>query len=81
MYIGVNVIWLMTPTVHMKTKKKLKTKCLKNPLCAIFSESREFKDINITFFLLVNQTRLQSTSNLTPEYAFLFPDIEQQINK
>ena len=40
---GRNVIWVMTPTVHVKTKTK--TKCLEDPTYALFSESRGFKDI------------------------------------
>ena len=65
MYLGRNLIWLMTPTVHMKTKKKLKTKCLKNPLCAIFSESREFKDIkyHILFVGQPDQTSIYLKPN------------------
>ena len=62
--ISWNALWLMTPTVHLKTKTKTNTECLKDQTYAIFSKSREFNDIKYDIlagqmvnFLLVNQTR------------------------
>ena len=69
----------MTPTVHIKTKKKTKTTintdCLIDPTAGIFFLSRILNsDQSIGHFLLVNQTTPDQKFNLadtTLELALL----------
>ena len=54
-----------------KTKTKTKTNCIEVPTYAIFSKSREFKDINYDQ-TKPDQTREESNlADLTLEHAFL----------
>ena len=91
MYMARNVIGLMTPTVHMKTKTRqrkrqnafLKThvrhfKAFGPDICYIFGK-QGVQGYKIKLFVLVNQTRLQSGNPKTPlELALFFPDIDQK---
>ena len=49
-YKGRNVIWLMTPTVHMKMNTKTKTKCLKDLTFATVFRAQGLKGSRVTGF-------------------------------